>query len=242
MIFAHQNILVFMKKVLIAVLSIAVLACSKKESDLTVKAHVKGLQKGVIYLKKVQDTVLVTVDSVVVNGNPNVVLYSDIESPEMFFLYLDKNSNEKERIAFFADKGTTEINTTLKNFGFDAEIKGSKQQKILEDYKTVVSRMNNKNLDLIKENFEAQKTGDTAKLKELEKQSQGNLKRKYLFTVNYALNNKDSEVAPYLALSEIYNARINFLDTINKSLTPEVKQSKYGKELQSYIDRAKASE
>jgi len=60
--------------------------------------------------------------------------------------------------------------------------------------------------------------------------------------VNFALNNKDSEVAPYLALTEIYNAKINLLDTINNSLTPKVKASKYGKDLQAFVDNIKATE
>jgi len=41
-------------------------------------------------------------------------LKSDIEFPEVYFLYLNKNDNKEERITFFADKGITEINTTLK--------------------------------------------------------------------------------------------------------------------------------
>jgi hypothetical protein len=32
------------------------------------------------------------------------------------------------------------------------------------------------------------------------------------------------------------------LDTINKSLTPKVKASKYGKELQKFVDNIKAQE
>ena len=63
------------------------------------------------------------------------------------------------------------------------------------------------------------------------------MRRKYLYTTNFAINNKDSEVSPYLALTEIYNARINLLDTINNSLTAKVKASKYGKELQSFIEK-----
>ena len=63
-----------------------------------------------------------------------------------------------------------------------------------------------------------------------------------MFTVNFALNNKDSEVAPYLALTEIYDAKTSYLDTINNTLTPKVKASKYGKELQTYIDEVKKSE
>lgn len=231
-----------MKKLSILLLTIIFISCGKEQHDLTVKAHVKGLKKGTLYLKKIQDTALVTVDSIVVNGAVPIELYSTLETPEVFYLYLDKKSAEKDRIEFFADKGITEINTTLKNFAFDAKIKGSKQQKTLEEYNTVISKLNNRNLDVLKEQFEAQKVGDTAKLNALIKESNKNIKRKYLYTVNFALNNKDSEVAPYLALSEIYDARIDLLDTINNSLTPKVKASKYGKELGTFIKEIKKNE
>jgi hypothetical protein len=231
-----------MKKISLIFFALSIIACSNKEKDLTVKVNVKGLQKGIVYLKKFNDSALVTIDSVNVNGNPNFELNSTIDSPEIFFLYLDKNSLEKDRITFFGDKGVTEINTTLKNFAFDAEIKGSEQQKILEKYQLLISRANNRNLDLIKEAFEAKKAGDTVKLRTIENQQSNALKRNYLYTVNFALNHKDSEVAPYLALTQIYNAKINLLDTINKSLTPRVKASKYGLELDRFIKEIKISE
>ncbi|GAA3598089.1 DUF4369 domain-containing protein [Flavivirga amylovorans] len=231
-----------MKKITFLLLALLIISCNEKQHDLIVKGHIKDLKKGTIYLKKANDTVIVTVDSLVINGNSQFELHSDLESPEVFFLYLDKNSSEKDRITFFADKGITEINTTLKNFVYDAKIKGSVQQKTLEEYRAIMSKMQDRNLDLIKEHFEAQKNNDTAKVRALKKESDNILKRKYLYTVNFALNNKDSEVAPYLALSEIYNARIALLDTINISLTPKVKKSKYGKKLQSFIDKIKASE
>ena len=216
-----------------------IISCGKNEPNLTVTGSIKGLKKGSVYLKKIQDTVLVTIDSIVINGNSEFELHSELDSPEVFFLYLDKNSNETDRIRFFADKGITEINTTLKNFLFDAKINGSKQQKTLEEYQLMMSRFNEKNLNLIKENFEAQKDGDTSRFNSIQKEFDNLLKRKYLYTVNFALNNKDSEVAPYLALTEIYNAQIKYLDTINTSLTPEVKNSKYGKELQLFVDNIK---
>lgn len=231
-----------MKKASILFGLLLIISCSNEQHDLTVKTNIKGLKKGTVYLKKVMDTALVTVDSIVINGNPEFELHSDLESPEVFFLYLDKNSSENDRIAFFADKGITTINTTLKNFVFDAKINGSPQQKKWDEYKLIMSRFNERNLDLIKENFEAQKNGDTSKSNSIQKDYNNLLKRKYLYTVNFALNNKDSELAPYLALTEIYNAQVKYLDTINSSLTPEVKASKYGKELQSFIDSIKSTE
>ena len=229
-----------MKKIAFLFLVLVIISCGKEKHDLVVKTHIKGLKKGTVYLKKAVDTNLVTVDSVIVNGNPQFELYSKLESPEVFYLYLDKNSKEEDRITFFADKGTTEINTTLKNFAFDAKINGSEQQKVLEEYLTIISKLNNKDLDLIKENFEAQKEGDTAKSNTIQKTYRNSLKRKYLYTVNFAVNNSDSEVAPYLALTEVYDAQLTFLDTINKSLTPKVKASKYGKALDEFIQKIKA--
>ncbi|MCB4809557.1 DUF4369 domain-containing protein [Tamlana sp. 62-3] len=217
-------------------------SCGKAEKDLTVKGHIKGLKKGTVYLKKIEDTILITVDSLVINGDSNFSLQSDLESPEIFFLDLDKHSAEQDRIKFFADKGITEINTSLKNFVFDAKIKGSKQQEIYEEYLLMISKVNNKRLELIKEKFEAQRDGDSIALDSLVNLDNGLLRRRYLYTVNFALNHKDSEVAPYLALSEIYNAQLKFLDTINQTLTPEIKNSKYGKELETFIKTIKETE
>ncbi|MDP5158927.1 MAG: DUF4369 domain-containing protein [Flaviramulus sp.] len=231
-----------MRKISFLAVALLIIACGNKEKDLIVKANIKGLKKGTIYLKKIEDTTIITVDSLVINGNSSFELYSDIDSPQIFFLDLDKHSAEKDRLTFFADKGVTEINTTLKNFVFDAEIKGSKQQKILNDYKSMISKINNRYLDLIKESFDAQKDGDTAKLEAINKESDNNIKRKYLYTVNFALNNRNSEVAPYLALSELYNAQIKYLDTINNSLSPHVKSSKYGKELEAFVKKIKENE
>ena len=228
-----------MRYLLILFLAILITACGKEKHDLVVKGIIKDLKKGTVYLQKMQDSTLIIVDSLVINGSPEFELHSDIESPEIFYLYLDKNSSDGDRITFFADKGITEINTTLKNFVFDAKIIGSEQQKTLESYNLLKTRLNNRNLDLIKEDFDAQKAGDTAKLNKIDAQYNNLLKSKYLQTVNFALNNKDSEVAPYLVLTEIYDARINYLDTINNSLSPEVKASKYGKQLQEFIDQIK---
>lgn len=228
-----------MKKHIILLLVALALACSKKPQDLVVKTNIKGLKKGTVYLKRVIDTVLVTVDSVIVNGDSKFELYAELDEPDLFILDLDKNSKEEDRISFFADKGILEINTTLKHFVADAEIKGSEHQKVLEDYQELMSRLNNRNLDFIKERFEAQRDGDTVATNAIEKKQKSLFKNRYLQTVNFALNHNDSEVAPYLALSQIYDANTNLLDTIHTSLTPRVKNSKYGKELQKFLEDRK---
>lgn len=216
------------------------MSCSKDVPNFTLKGNVKGLMKGTVYLQKIQDSSFVTIDSMVIKGQPEFELHTDLKSPEVLYLKLHKNDNEENIVSFFAASGVTEITSTNKDFSFDTKIKGSKQQEKLEEYLLMMSRFQNQNLDLIKDNFDAQKDKDSAKLNASLKKYDNLIKRKYLYTVNFALNNKDSEVAPYLALTQIYDANIKYLDTINTSLLPEIKSSKYGKDLQAFIDQRKS--
>lgn len=228
---------------LIALLSLSLLFnCGNTSDTLVVKGQIKGLKKGTIYLKKANDSSLVTIDSVTVHGETPFELKSSIDEPQVYFLYLDKNDSKEDRITFFADKGVSEIETTLKNFAYDAKIKGSKQQDLLNDYLAMMSKFNNKSLELIKENFDALRVNDTTLATEKELAFNSLKRRKYLYTTNFALNHKNSEVAPYLALTELYDANIKLLDTINNSLTKEVKTSLYGKNLQQFINRIKTEE
>lgn len=231
-----------MKNSILLIIIMAFVGCSTTTNDLTVKGQIKGLKKGTLYLKKANDSVIVVVDSVSLKGNGNFEFNYPIQQPEMFYLHLDKNSAMDDNISFFADKGITEINTTVKQFSYDAKIKGSKQQEVLEQYNSIIAKFNNKNLELIKANFDARKAEDTTLLAQQQTDFNNLTKRRYLYTVNFAINNKDSEVAPYLALSEIYDANITLLDTINKALTPKIKASLYGKKLQEFIDKIKAEE
>ena len=63
-----------MKKISFLLIALFFIACAKEQRDLTVKANIKGLKKGTLYLKKVEDTLLVTVDSLVINGNSNIFM------------------------------------------------------------------------------------------------------------------------------------------------------------------------
>mgnify|MGYP003109418895 CR=1 FL=1 len=225
-----------MKYSFIVLALLVLVSCGNEQHDLTVKGTIKDLKKGTLYLQKIQDSTLITVDSLTINGESAFELHADLESPEVFFLHLNKtNEDAYGKISFFADKGVTEINANLKNFELNPEITGSKQQIIFENYLKMMDRYNDKNLELIKAELDAKTQNDSTLIAENMKAYENLLKSKYLYTVNFAIQNKDSDVAPYVALTEIYDAQIKWLDTINNSLTPEIKASKYGKELDAYI-------
>ena len=220
----------------IAALTLLV-ACSTEETNLHIEGKVQGLKEGTLYLQKIEDTTLVTIDSVLVNGNENFVFDTYTEGAQVMYLYLNKKDNSvyDDRIMFFAEPGEMVINTTLKNFEVDAIVEGSKNQKKYTEYKTMIQQFNNRNLDLIRKNLEAQQDQNVENIDSTNKEFESLLKRRYLYTVNFAINNKDMELAPYLAISEVYDANIKYLDTIYKSLTPEVKDSRYGKSLEEFL-------
>ncbi|HSQ48032.1 MAG TPA: DUF4369 domain-containing protein [Lutibacter sp.] len=228
-----------MKKIIgfIAVVSLLI-SCNKNEQgNMVVKVTIDGLKKGTLYLQKVKDTALVAVDSVKLDGNINIVLSDDVESPELYFLSLDKIAGE--RISFFGEKGEITVSAKLEKFATSAKITGSVNQDLLAEHKAMTQKFNGKKLDLVVEKFKAYKINDTALASKLEREEANLIKRKYYYTTNFAVVNASHEVAPYLALTELYDANIRLLDTINNSLSKEVKASKYGKELEKFITEIK---
>ena len=117
----------------------------------------------------------------------------------------------------------------------DAKITGSKNQEIFEEYKKINTRFTDENLSLIEKKFNAIKNQNTKAIDSLAAKQDSNIKRKYLFATNFALNNRDYEVSPFIALSEIYDINVKYLDTIQKSMSPKVAKSLYGKKLTAYI-------
>ncbi|MBV7270528.1 DUF4369 domain-containing protein [Winogradskyella luteola] len=225
------------KVISLVILVIMVASCNKdKETNFILKGNIKGLKKGVVYLQKDGDSTIIDLDSMVINGQSEFTLQTNIEEPILLYLKLFKNDGEEHYIPFFADKGTTEINTTLKNFSFDAKIDGSKQQDLLNDYTDVMSKYNDKNLDIIEASFLAKKDNDSIALDSLNKLSETLLKRKYSYTIQFALNNKDNMIAPYLALYEIPSANPVYIDSVYNGLTEDIKQSFYGKKLKEVVE------
>ena len=229
-----------MKNSFYFILTLLVTSCSQASKTTTVSGTVKGLQKGTLYLQKVADKGFVTLDSLVMNSATDFELGCDLEEAEMLFLSLSKDLNAK-RISFFADKGLTKINTTLKRFKYDAQIDGGIQQELLETYYKNIGRFKDQKLELIEQQLNAQKDKKTKLAADLLIKIDNITKRSYLYTINFALNNKESEVAPFVAVSEIYDANIKYLDTINNVLPPKIANSKYGIILEAYIKTRKSN-
>ncbi len=230
-----------MKKILVIGLLFLIVACSKEKElgNMVVQGKIKGIKKGTLYLKKMRDTLIVSVDSIRLFGKDSFTLSDNITSPEMYFLSLDQNQST---LSFFGEEGIITINDQVEKFGVSPVIEGSINQKILESYKEVAKKFQGKQLDLLAANMQAQKDRDLETSQSLRKQAEKQNLKKYIYTINFALNNSDTEAAAYITLTELVNANVKYLDSINNSLTEKVQQSLYGKKLAEFVANIKETE
>jgi hypothetical protein len=234
-----------MKKTILALVTLLIIsACNKNDSktNLHLTGTIKGLKKGKLYIQRVVDTALVAIDSITIDGSSTFETNLNLESPEMLYLFLDRGvtNSMDNNLLFFAEAGTINIDTNLDSFIGSAKITGSKNQEKYEEYKKINNRFRDENLDLIEQKFNTAKTNNLKAIDSLNAKQESNIKRKYLFATNFAINNRDYEVSPYIALSDIYDINIKYLDTIQKSMSPKVAKSLYGKKLTEYVAKIRA--
>lgn len=231
-----------MKKALFICLIVLIAACSSdKKGNMMVSGQIKGLKKGTLYLQKMNDSALISVDSVNVLGKEIFTLVDNVNSPEMYYLTLNDNNTEK-RFMFFGEPNTITITDQVDKFGISPIIDGSKNQKVMEDYRKMTNRFQGKRLDLIQAGLEADKENNKKRKDSIDLASERLLKRRYLYATNFAVNHGDFEASPYIALTDLVNANVNLLDTIYVSLSDKVKTSLYGKKLENFIKDIKENE
>jgi hypothetical protein len=233
-----------MKHFYTALFSVLILASCKQsptENTMALSGQIKGLKKGVLYLQHIPDSTLVVIDSVLINGNGNFSFKTELESPEVFYLYLVKKDNNdiNDRITFFGEPGIISINTQWNSFDLDPDIKGSISHEKFVEYRSMMSKFNIQDISLLEQAFKANSSNNQQLFDSIQILSERNTLRSYLFTLNFAMNNSDSYVAPYVVITDVSNANVKFLDSIYKKLSPEVAISKYGKSLKKLIISSK---
>ncbi|MDB4297240.1 DUF4369 domain-containing protein [Flavobacteriaceae bacterium] len=218
-----------MKKLILLLFAITFLVNCKQSNKLntTINGTVVGLQKGTIYLQEYTQNGKQTIDSITVNGTDTFVFNFNLKEPQLLAITLNKN--KEQTILLFAEQGTVDFKTQLHKFAFKASFKGFENQKLLEEHDNYTQKIKFQNLDLIKEKMDAVKSGASKdSLKLIEDKYNRNLKRMYLFTTNYAIQHKNTPIAPYLALTKMERANPILKEKIYNALSIHIKESKYG--------------
>ena len=213
-----------------------IIGCVDESQKSTINLDVKGLKKGTLVLKKLSDSSFVMLDSFIVNSGGKINFSLLLDQPEMLFIDLKLNEgSDIKTLNFFAEKSKMDIVTNLENFGYELVVKGSKNDSIYRNYISLNKKFNDQKLDLFKRSFEKSKSNDIDSLKIIEDLVVNINKRQFLHNANFAVRNSEFELSPYIAVTDLYESK-KILDTVYKSLSARIKNSKYAKQLKSIID------
>lgn len=220
-----------MKKIIILIITTLIISCNSNEKNMNISGNIDGLKKGVLYLQTEKDSLVVNLDSVYLRGGGNYKLSTNIEEPDIYYLYLDKEDGDSlnDIIAFFGNKGEIEINTRLTTFDSSYEISGSRNSDLFQEYNSIMRQYNSKNLDLLEIFYNSQIENNQKKIDSVNLELEKLIRKKYLYTLNFSITNANNEISPYITVSQIPDANIDLLKMIYDTLPYNIKDSKYGK-------------
>lgn len=208
--------------------------------NMNVNINIKNFKKGHVYLQKVTDSAIVNIDSIFVKNEKPIIFEYDIDSPELFYVNLDISKLDN-RIEFFGEKGNITIDTSLEKFNSDFKINGSYNDSIYREYLKIIKQFNNKKLDLIELLFNLSKANQVDSLVKVQKNLETLNKSQYLYNLNYVVSNGDRFISPLIAINEFSQASKVIKDTIQKSMSKEVQESKYGKIFEKLVEKTRVN-
>lgn len=207
---------------------------------MNVNINIKNFKKGHVYLQKITDSAIVNIDSIFVKNEKPIIFEYDIDSPELFYVNLDISKLDN-RIEFFGEKGNITIDTSLEKFNSDFKINGSYNDSIYREYLKIIKQFNNKKLDLIELSFNLSKANQVDSLVKVQKNLETLNKSQYLYNLNYVVSNGDRFISPLIAINEFSKASKVIKDTIRKSMSKEVQESKYGKIFEKLVEKTRVN-
>jgi len=235
-----------MKKVLFLLIGLTFMSsCSNSNSNnFSVSGTIDGVKVGKIYLQRLQDSVLIDVDSALFNGNSDYSLRTDLDQTEIMYLHLDVNDGTEfnDRLLFFAEDTSMTINSSWNKFEKDAVITGSKNQDIYTVYKKNSDQLNKEYTELVKRSMSlTDQTRTLAITDSINTAYDKYLRKKVLYAINYAQLHKEKEVAAYILVSEASEANPTLLDSVYQKMPKKIQTTVYGKQLSELIKSYKSN-
>ena len=230
-----------MKRILsvLTLLVLLVSCASKTENTMTVSGNIKGLKKGTLYLQHFKDSTLVVLDSVEIQGDGNFVFAHELDEPDVFYLYLNKQDNNdlNDRITFFGESGDITINTNWNTFDLNPEISGSISNKKLEEFNEMMSQFGIRELELFQLAAQPEFQEDALKQDSIQRLIDRNVLGTYRYASKFWVDQWGFVCYP---LSYDYSSRSGksyiFWIPFTRYWNPKIASSKYGKLLRAQLD------
>lgn len=221
------------KYILIIVAGVLMTACQQNKG-LNLQVKVDGLKKGTLYIESIQDTVLVQLDSIEVRGNKQIEFDVALDQPQMLYLHLDKNDENafNDRLLFFAEQGQMSIRSTREAFENDAQVKGSNTDSIYRIYQEVLTSFSKRDIELLQLSIDPDYA---TKIDSISTLAASNERRKFLYVLNFALNQNNSILAPYSIVYDGDGLAPKWKDSVYQSLTDDIKNSPMGESLKALL-------
>jgi len=204
---------------------------------MSVIGKIDGLRKGSLFLQKFVDSAFISIDSTKVNDDFEFNMGITINEPDIYYLYLDKFDGDSlnDRIKFFGDIGEITINSRVNTFDSTAEILGSDNQTLMEEYISIIRKFNLENLDLLEIYYDSQINENNRRFDSVNDAIDNLIKRKYLYSLNFATTNSNYEISPYILTTEVPDANKELLKQVYDKFNDSIRFSKYGKLLMEII-------
>ena len=105
----------------------------------------------------------------------------------------------------------------------------------MEEYISIIRKFNLENLDLLEIYYDSQINGNNRRFDSVNDAIDNLIKRKYLYSLNFATTNANHEISPYILTTEVPDANKELLKQVYDKFNDSIKVSKYGKLLMEII-------
>ncbi len=211
-------------------------SCSQSDSETKTNFSIKGEVSNVndkwLYLKKISEGGLKTVDSVLVkDGSFNISGYT--EAAELFLL-APKESRQMFRI--FVTKGDLTLKGDIEK-PMETEVTGSKEHDLfMTFFKSIDSKFSERSRKLSAKYYEAKSNKDNATMAEAMAENEKLMEERKNFIIDFVRKNNTSSVAAYLCLFELANyLKFEEIQELKNGLSGEAVKTPYFKELDSKL-------
>ncbi|MDD4820740.1 MAG: DUF4369 domain-containing protein [Flavobacteriales bacterium] len=228
------------KKIFIVLVAVMSFYSCSKSGNTQISGEIRGAKNGVLYVMSEQeDGTMNVLDSLNMKKDGKFSFSLDVPSTQLCYLTFDKNI---PTLAFFVEGVPVEILAQVDSLSF-ADVKGGENQGFYNEFLSYLKEFEAKKSDLyIKVLKHSAENGNKDSLAEYSRQYNTNIRRQAQYIANFALTHAQNEVSPLVATSFLtQNGYSPILDSISSAMTPQVKESIYGKEYTDFISRAKKS-